>query len=346
MLVEDAPEAARPALHAAIAQAAPELPVTLEVRERPARAARAAATPLDFANVRSAYEDGDLEGCLAALPDAAAIDAMLADGDTATASRALFWRMACLRALGRLDEALAVAREHAARGLPIPADAGAANATAETLLRDAHRDASAAARASITVTSTPAGAEIAIDGAPTGTTTPATLAVAPGAHLVRALLPTYAARATTVRAESGTTAAVTLELAPLEPEAAVAALDLTLDAGAPADGDVPLALLATALRARSLVLVTRGDDAARAALITTADDGRHVVRAERVGEHATDLSGLLRDVLVRGRLALPSTPFYELPELWIAVACAVAIGVGVTLGVTLQPPPHTRVVIE
>lgn len=345
-LVEDAADDTA-ALDEAVHAAEPHLPVVLERRALPEPAATTSATPShDFAAARAAYDDGDLERCLASLPDETAITAALARGDRIEASRGLYWRMACLRALGRTDEALVVAHEHAVRRLPLPPDVGAANATAETLLRDAHREVSARALVRVHVTSVPAGARVAVDGESTTQATPTDLDVPPGAHLVTLSLPTYAPRALDVVATSDT-APVAMTLTPLEPDAAAAALHAALDRGAALDADVSLALLGASLRARSLLLVSRDADRLRAALLGTGDaDGvATIVRAERVGEHTDDVEGLLRDVLVRGRLVAPPPPFYELPELWIAVAAAVAIGVGVTLGLTLQPDVHTRVVL-
>lgn len=323
------------------------LPVVLERRTLPERASTTPTLETDFGAVRTAYDDGDLEGCLAGLPDDEALRDALASGLRDEVGRALFWRMACLRALGRVDEAETVAREHAARGLPIPADVGAANAVAETMLRDAHRAASASAPVLVTITSAPVGALVSVDGATTEWTTPAEVPLVPGPHLVVLRLPTYAPEVRALEAASQVTTPVQAELSLLEPAPAASALHDALETGAALDADVSLALLATALRTRSLLLVSRDSDRTRAALFGTADaeGARAIVRGERVGDHESDVEGLLRDVLVRARLIAPPTPFYELPELWISVAAAIALGVGVTLGVTLQPEPVTRVVL-
>lgn len=333
------------ALDTELRDAETHLPVVLERRAIPDAAGPSETVEHDFASARTAYDDGDLERCLSTLPDDTAIGAALAAGDRTTASRALFWRMACLRALGRTDEAALAAHEHAVRDLPLPTDLGSANASAETLLRDAHREVSALPRVSVHVSSEPSGAHVVIDGEATTQLTPADVEVAPGSHLLTLSLPTREPVSIEV-ATSEASAPVTVTLAPLEPDEAARAFHAIVDAGAPFDDDISLALLQSSLRARSLVLVSRDSDRLRAALIGTADeDGAStIVRAERVGEHTSDVEGLLRDVLVRGRLVAPPTPFYELPELWILVASAVAIGVGVTLGLTLQPDVHTRVV--
>jgi hypothetical protein len=336
----------RAALDTALREAGARLPVTLTARALPDAPSAPTVTVPDFAAVRTAYDEGDLEGCLSSLPDGAAMLASLERGDRTTASRSSFWRMACLRALGRTDEALAVARDHASRHLPLPPDVGAANPTAETMLRDVEREVSASAPRWVRAVSTPPGASIAIDGEPSAQTTPADLALSPGAHLITLSLPTYATRsAEVVAADEAASLAVTLT--PLEPEPAASALHDALARGMSLDADVSLALLAISLRARSLVLVSEDRDRVRAALIGTGDEGGTptIVRAERVGEQRHDLEGLVRDVLVRAQLAAPPPAFYELPEVWIAVAAAVALAVGVTLGLTLQPDVHTRLVV-
>lgn len=333
-------------LAARVHAAESHLPVTLEPRTAPPAPEGPPAAALDFARVRTAYDDGDLEGCLAAIAGDAVVASALERGDRDEASRALYWRMACLRALGRTDEALEVAREHAARELPIPPDVGAANATAETMLRDAHREASSGPRAHVDVQSEPSGAAITIDGAPTGMLTPAVIETRPGPHLVTLGGGTLAPRSLAVLATADRAVEARVALLELEPDPAARALHRTLASGAAADADTSLALLALSLRARSLVLVLAEDDRVRASLYGTGeeDGARRIVRAERVGDRTSDVEGLLRDVLVRGRLMAPPPAFYELPEVWIAVAVAIAVGVGVTLGLTLEPEVHTRVV--
>ncbi|MBX7192720.1 MAG: hypothetical protein K1X94_11710 [Sandaracinaceae bacterium] len=328
------------------AEASQGLEVELAEVERPALASPPAQASPDFGAIRRAYDDGDLEACLAALPDEAALASSLSRGDRTTASRALFWRMACLRALGREDEALTSAREHAARALPLPDDLGAANAVAETMLRDAHREASSRARVPLAISTFPAGATLEIDGLRENELAPTTIALLEGPHLVRVTLATYAPQTIALEVREGR------ELAPLavtlvraEPEPALEALSDRLAEGRDLDDDVSLSLLVVGLRSRALVLVSRDDDRTRAALVTLEDDAPRgtVVRAERVGQAQWDLRGLFEDVLVRGALMARPPELYERAELWIGVAAAIAIAAGVALAVTIEPDVRTRV---
>jgi hypothetical protein len=322
-----------------------ELPVALAPEEVPAPPSATLTERPDFGGVRRAYDDGDLESCLGVLPIESHLDAWLEEGDRVTASRALFWRMACLRALGRDEEARAAALDHAARGLPLPDDLGAANAVAETMLRDAHRAVAAASPVPVRLETSPPGAEIAIDGLPRDELTPSTLALAPGRHLVRVHAPTFAPRTWTIEVRDAAPEPIVLELARAEPEPTARALSSRLSEGHALDDDLSLSLLVVALRSRATVLVSRDGDRSRAALVTLEDDALRgtVVRAERVGEAQWDLRGLLTDVLVRGSLMARPPEIHERPELWIAIAGAVLVGAGIAVGLSIEPDVRTRV---
>lgn len=329
-----------------IERAAAQLEVELAVLDVPSAPPLDALDSVDVSAVRRAYDDGELEACLASLPSPERLEASLRLGDLVTPSRALFWRMACLRALGHEDEARAVAREHASRELPLPDDLGAANAIAETMLRDAHRAAAASARVAIAIETTPPGARVAIDGRVRDELTPCAPLLVPGRHLVRVSLPTFASQDVSIDVTEGeATAPITLALARSQPEAALRALADRRGEGRALDDDVSLSLLVVSLRSRALVLVSRDADRTRAALVTLEDDAvaGTVVRAERVGREQWDLRGLLQDVLVRGSLVAPEPELYERPELWIAIAGAVIVGAGIALGVAIEPDVRTRV---
>lgn len=322
-----------------------ELPVALAAESVPSAPIAAAAARPDFGGVRRAYDDGDLEACLAALPIETQLDAWLDEGDRVTASRALFWRMACLRALGREAEAQASALEHAARALPLPDDLGAANAVAETMLRDAHRAVAAATLVPVHLETIPPGAEIAIDGLLRDELTPSTLALAPGRHFVRVHAPTFAPRTWTLEVRDAPPEPMVIALARAEPEPIARALTSRLSEGHSLDDDLSLSLLVVALRSRATVLVSRDGDRSRAALVTLEDDALRgtVVRAERVGQAQWDLRGLLTDVLVRGSLMARPPEIHERPELWIAIAGAVLVGAGIAVGLSIEPDVRTRV---
>jgi hypothetical protein len=301
---------------------------------------------IEFASVRRAYDDGELEVCLAALPSPERIEESLREGDLMTPSRAIFWRMACLRALGREDEARMAAAEHASRALPLPDDLGAANAIAETMLHDAHRAAAASGRVGVAIETTPPGARVSIDGAPRAEITPTAPLLLPGRHFVRVSLPTFASRDVSIDVIEGQPLApIAIALTRSEPEAAARALEARREEGRALDDDVSLSLLVVSLRSRALVLVSRDADRTRAALVTLDDDALAgtVVRAERVGREQWDLRGLLEDVLVRGSLLAPPPEFHERPELWIGIAGAVIIGAGIALGVAIEPDVRTRI---
>jgi len=332
-------------LDALIDQASGELPSRVSVVPLPAPPAAPPRVAFDFATLRTAYDDGDLERCVATAPDDGVIASWLRSRARDDASRGLFWRMACLRALGRIAEAEAAATEHAARGLPLPSDVGAANAIAEALLRDAHRRAAELARVGLTIEARPVGAAIEIDGIERPERAPSTLDLAPGPHLVRVTSPTFAVHEVSVELRAGEPVTLEIALARAEPADALAAVAERRALSSSLDEDVSLALLTVALRTRAFVLVSRDADRTRASLVTLADDAERagIVRAERVGAAQWDLHALLSDVLVRGELMARPRELYELPELWIAIGAAVLVGVGVTIVATLPPDVRTRV---
>jgi hypothetical protein len=322
-----------------------ELPVALAPGEVPVAPTAPVVDRPDFGVVRRAYDDGDLERCLAVLPIESQLDTWLEAGDRVTASRALFWRMACLRALGREDEARAAAHDHAARALPLPDDLGAANAVAETMLRDAHREVAANSPVPLRVETAPPGAEVAIDGLARDELTPCTISLAPGRHFVRVSAPTFAPRASSLDVAGAPAEAIVLALSREEPEPIARVLAARRSEGHGLDDDLSLSLLVVALRSRATVLVSRDGDRSRAALVTLEDDALRgtVVRAERVGEAQWDLRGLLTEVLVRGSLMARPPEIYERPELWIAIAGAVLVGAGIAVGLSIEPDVRTRV---
>lgn len=342
-LIETTGDEAR--LTAAIAEASVALPLDVTVIPRPTAPSAEPRAAFDFASLRTAYDEGDLETCVATAPDDVAIVAWLREHARTEASRALFWRMACLRALGRIPEAERAAAEHAARGLPLPADLGAGNAIAETLLRDAHRHVAALEPVALAVEVQPAGAALEIDGLPRPERAPATLTLPPGPHLVRVSSPTFAPHEVAVELLAGEPTRMEVTLSRAEPEVALAEAAVRHDATGTLDEDVTLSLLAVAVRTRALVLVTHDADRTRAALVTLADEAARgtIVRAGRVGADQWDLRALLSDVLVRGELMARPREIYELPELWVAVGAAILVGVGVTLVATWPPDIRTRV---
>ncbi len=328
-----------------IEQASGELPIEVSVVPLPVAPAVATRTSFDFASLRTAYDDGDLERCVASAPDDTLVVEWLRARQRDDASRGLFWRMACLRALGRTAEAEAAANEHAARALPLPADVGAANAIAEALLRDAHRRTAELPRVGLTIEADPVGATLEIDGAERPERAPTTLELAPGPHLVRITSPTFAVHEVSVELRAGEPASLEVALTRAQPADALADVAERRAISSSLDEDVSLALLTVALRTRAFVLVSRDADRTRASLVTLADDAEHaeIVRAERVGAAQWDLQALLSDVLVRGELMARPRELYELPELWIAIGAAVLVGVGVTIAATLPPDVRTRV---
>jgi hypothetical protein len=118
-----------------------------------------------------------------------------------------------------------------------------------------------------------------------------------------------------------------------DPALAISQWSARRAAGDEVDSGRSARLLATALRAPRLLLLTSGDGGlVRGAL---AIDGVVQARGER-----DDVPALVRDLLVRARVMEPSMPLWKRWPFWLAVGAA-AVATGVTTGVLLANRPVT-----
>lgn len=325
----------------------PDLPLELRLAELPNQPVAVASTRPDttrlLADARAAYVDADLPRCLELLAGDQATVA-LADGEVQLAARLLFWRLACQvaaqdDAAARADAAALVSLE-----LPLPAEVDGVSPEVEARVTAAERAAGAPARP-LFIDADVESAEVSVDGRRRGCVTPCTVDVRPGDHVVRVEADGHAPAHRVVRVEpSGPRSELRLSLPPASP--ALAGTQWRRRAALAPDDPRTLALLASALRSRSLVLLTalprpRGARL-RGALVL---DGSVVARAEwPLG--APEPQRTLRDLLVRGKLVTGERPLYRRPAFWVVVAGAAALAATVSALIVFEPEIETRLRIK
>jgi hypothetical protein len=155
-------------------------------------------------------------------------------------------------------------------------------------------------------------------------------------------------RAVQVISAKGPELAVAFTTRPASPE--LAASQWTTHYGASSanlDSAGSLRLLSTALRAPRLVLLNAEAESdgyrLRGAL---AINGRAAARTERQAELKAlpgMTEGVLRDLLVQGRVVEPAPPLYRRRDFWIAVGVAAVVAGAATTALLWQRPVRTEV---
>jgi hypothetical protein len=314
---------------AALASRADEV----ELRVEPAPNAPSAPAPHQslpeerIAAARKAYVSADFSHCLEQVDDDAVVYDALAEQQRAMAALVLLWRAACEVGANRLPAAQRAALELAVLHLEVPPEVGQVSPEVEAVLAKAQKQAAQLAPARLEVTAS-GDAAVELDGRPAGCTTPCTLDVLEGSHVVRVTEEGKEPAMRPVRVE-GKKATAAFELQPAAPELAAAQWTARYAQSADFDGPRSAKLLSTALRTSRLVMLTveEGRSGRQQALL--AVDGAVTARAERNGALASELPGLLDDLLVRGQL-VEATPLYKRPLFWIAVVGAAVIAGTVT----------------
>lgn len=303
-----------------------ELPVALRLAEVPqvSPPPSSAAWAARLANARKAWVQAAFDACLRELDDEAALNELLAAQERELAARLITWRTACLSGAMQPQRAQAVAATLGVLGLSLPPDAASLTPDVEALLARAITS-TPAATLSVSVTSVPAGASVAVDGRPGACTAPCTVNLVPGAHVVHLSADGYTPA---WRVTTGELPEVTLE--PASPEVAAAQWRRRIERGDAIDGELPVRLLSTALRTPRLAVFTADPAAPKTLRGALAVDGVLVTRATR----EDDVEGLVRDLLVRGKVVEEAPPLYRRWPFWVAVGAA-AVAAGVTTAVVV-----------
>lgn len=281
--------------------------------------------PTRLAAARKAYINAAFAECLKQLEGDGAAAELLAAQERLLASRLLAWRTACHTGAGQAQPARAAAEALAAFQLPLPEDVGSMTPEVEATLARALENVSAAPLKKLRVESTPGGATLELDGRPTACTTPCTVDVLSGTHVLRLSADGYSPSWVLARDDK---ASVTLE--PASPELAASQWRARLARGESLDSEGSVRLLSNALRAPRLAVVASDAAAPKTLRGALAIDGVLTTRAEREG----DAEGLLRDLLVRGKVVEEAPPLYQRWPFWVAVGAA-AVAAGVTTAVVV-----------
>ncbi len=317
----------------------------------------AAATPSAaeveamLASARAEYVSGELSrvrSCAERLGDPNLVWSSLARRSRSTAARVLLWRIACA-SIARRDAAEEAARVFGALALELPAEVEAIPVEAHKILTAALHAAEIAPKRELLVRTTGAdravtGAQVTIDGRPV-CTSECVVTLGPGDHLVQVDKDGWTPASRTVRvvAETPRTDA-TLALSPAPPALAGAQWARAYGPSrGGADGNESIALLAQALRARTLVFLEA--DAlgsgvrVRGAL---AVDGNVESRAEGRGEVDGSSSDVLRELLVKGGVVENKSVFKK-PLFWIAAGAVAIASSAVTAYILYDPGSRTEV---
>jgi hypothetical protein len=317
------------------------LPIALRVVDPP----RATSAPSDdgeaatFARARSAYVDADFEACLEALGAPTRVDDALGLRRRSVAARLAFWRAACAFAAGDETTASRVVERMATMRLPIPSDVELASPTFERLLADVYASVAARAPVEARLDATSSGAVLVDDL--DRCATPCTLTLPPGEHVVRFEGPGSTPVHLTTRFPSEP---LRLDPSPASPSLAAEQWAARIASGGDPEDAISLRLLARAIRARNLVLLTAEVPELRAALVV---DGRRITRAAREGAREGELEAavepLLRELLVEGSVLEPPPPLWRRPGLWVGVVLTAAVVATVTALLVREPTTRTEV---
>lgn len=306
------------------------LPVQLKLTDAPAASVGASATPSPWptklAAARKAYVSAGFAECLKQLEGDAAAAELLSSGERLLAARLLAWRTACHTGANQPQPARAAAEALAAFQLALPEDVGSMTPDVEALLARTISSVSATPMRKVRVESTPSGASVEVDGRPAACTTPCTVDVLAGAHVVRLSVDGYTPAWKLVAEEAPP--AFTLEAA--SPELAATQWRARLQHGDAFDSEASVKLLSSALRAPRMAVVTSEAAAPKTLRGALTIDGVLTTRAEREG----DAEGLMRDLLVRGKVVEEAPPLYQRWPFWLAVGVA-AVAAGTTTAIVV-----------
>lgn len=296
-----------------------------------------------LADARSLYVAAEFERCLAALPGADQVSALLRRQQRRLSGRLALWRLACQVGAGETEQARLNARSFATLGLEVPADVDAVSPEVESLLSDAQRWAAAEPRVTLRVESASVSMVLKLNGRATGCSTPCSLEVVPGDHVLRGSADGYVPQVVLARAAGE---AAPVQLRPERAPPSLAAEQWSRRFGVRGDHDsaASMRLLAVALRAQQLVWLESSDrPQGRVLRGAYANDGQVAARAqsEPLSDAALEHGSreLLHDLLVEGKL-IESRPMWKNPWFW-AVTGVVAASAA-TVAAVLARDPETR----
>lgn len=323
------------------------LPVEVRVVPLPfTEQGRATAIDPSFAEALSAararYVEADFEGCLSRLPAESAWVELFARGDTSSVSRILMYTAACQVGRGATEEAQRAAQALARFGLELPSDVGAVTPDVERMLTEALKRVRALPRPTLRIESSEPGLRVAVDGRSLGCLTPCAAELPAGDHVVSLEGDGFAPHAERVTlSPSGNS--VRLSVDPASPELAAEQWGARYATSASLDSADSMRLLAQAVRASRLVLLST-EPARDARLHLRGAYGQAGAIAARAGSENLTVGAvpkesvsLLEDLLIRGKALEPAPPIWKSVWFWASVG-VVAAGAATTTALLLQRP--------
>lgn len=306
------------------------LPVELRLTDAPVAPAPVSVPndwPTRLAAARTTYVSAHFTDCLRQLEGDSAAAELLAKGERLLAARLLTWRTACHLGAKQPEPARIAAEAMASFQLTLPEDIGSTTPDVEALLARAFTQVGEREVKRMAFSSVPEGATVELDGRPGACTTPCSMELLAGGHVVRLSADGYSPAWRVVSTQDAT-AAFSLEAA--SPELAATQWRRRTSQGEPLDSGASLRLLSVSLRAPRLMVVSSEAASPKTLRGALAVDGVLEARAEREG----DPEGLVRDLLVRGQVIEEAPPLYKRWPFWVAIGAA-AVAAGTTTGVLI-----------
>jgi len=352
ILVMGAPEA-QPAVQALVEERRTRLPVTLRLAALPSPTGETGngrellGLERQLQEARRHYIDAEFASCLQSLGHEGVLPETLSAGHRQLVARLLLWRVACHVGMGQEKAAHAVAEELGILGLEIPADVGVLPPEVGRMMVRGAEAGAARARTMLRITSDFGPARVSLDGRSGVCLAPCSLEAREGRHVIRVdaegrqpAVQIIAARGPELEV-AFTTLPATPELAASQWTAHYAGSSAALDSTG------SLSLLASALRAPRLVLLNAEPEQEGYRLRGTFTlDGRVAARTERrTAPKALEetVEGVLRDLLIQGRIVEPAPALYQRRDFWIAVGVVAVVAGASTAALLWKQPVRTEV---
>jgi hypothetical protein len=299
------------------------------------------------AAARQDYAQANLRQCLEHLAAEELVNQALKESQRELAARVLFWRTACQVGLGGLTAARVEAGRIGTLELQLPADVGRTTPEVERVLAEEVQRAGRQARVALQVDSSVPGATVALDGRSRVCVTPCALEVYPGDHLVRLEADGVLAESRTVHVEPGKPARSSIAFTAAGPEISSEQWTRKYAGSADVDSAASVRLLARAVRAQRLVLVTAESSSIDARLkgVFAEEDAVRGYAERYTVEKDFDAAalGLMEDLLIKGSVLQPPPSLVKRPVFWVVVAAVAVAAVVGTYFIVSPPPVDTRV---
>lgn len=280
-----------------------------------------------LARIRTAYAHGEFDTCRREL---AAIDVTqwLADGDRASASRALAFETGCAAGAMRAEDARTSAARFASFGLDLTETT--VSPDVEALIGKEVERSGSARRIRASITSN-APARLAIDGRPAGCEVPCTVELAPGEHVIAATADGFAPAHELIRDLDH----LQIDLAPAGSLLAAVQWRARVGRGQPAADPVGAHLIQQFAGEPRVLVLSDGPRITGEVIV----DGRMRARGDAPRGETHDLiQNLAYDSGILHRPEL-----YQRPWFWIAIGVGAAVIAGGIVALTYTPPIRTGV---